>query len=58
MGCYVGLTCSLEHAVALWTGRKLFGLFANLIGPRGESVSKGYALLEAARSCMTHNLIS
>lgn len=48
MGSDIGLTCSLELGFAFWTRWKLFGLFANLIGPRGESVSKGYVLLEAA----------
>ncbi len=47
MGRYVGLTCSFELGLALWTRWKLFGLCANLIGPRGELVSKGYVLFEA-----------
>ena len=38
---YVGLTCSLELGVPLWTRWEVFGSFANLIGPRGNSVSKG-----------------
>jgi hypothetical protein len=48
MGSDIGLTCSLELGFAFWTRWKLLGLFANLSGPRGESVSKGYILLEAA----------
>src|SRR5581483_732824 len=43
---YVGLTCSLELGFAFWTRRKLFCLFANLIGPRSKSVLKGYILFE------------
>ena len=48
MGRYIGLTCSLELSVAFWTRWKLFGSVANLVGPRGESISKGHVLLEAA----------
>ena len=48
MGRYIGLTCSLELSVAFRTRWKLFGSFANLIGPRDESVSKGHVLLETA----------
>ena len=46
MGRYIGLTCSLELSVAFWTRWKLFGLFANLIGPRGQPVTKGLSLFE------------
>ena len=47
MGRCIGLTRSLELGFSLRTRWKLFGLCANLIGPRGESVSKGYVLFEA-----------
>ena len=48
MSRYVGLTCSLDLGVAFWTGWKLFGSVANLVGPRDESVSKGKVLFETA----------
>ena len=48
MSGYIGLTCSLELGVAFWTKWKLFGFFADLIGPRGKSVSKGQVLFETA----------
>ena len=48
MSGYIGLTCSLELGVAFWPRWKLFGSFADLLGPRGESVSKGQVLLETA----------
>src|ERR1700742_3383175 len=48
MGGYIGLTCSLELGVAFWTRWKLFGSVANLIGPRGKSVSKGQVMFETA----------
>jgi len=35
MSRYIGLTRSLELSFAFWTRWKLFGLFANLFGPRG-----------------------
>jgi hypothetical protein len=56
MSRYVGLPCSLELGFPLWTKWKLFGPFSNLLGPRGEPVSKGYDLLEAAT--VLHDAIS
>ena len=47
MGRYIGLTCSLELGIAFRTRWKLFCLFADLSGPGGESISKGYVLFEA-----------